>query len=72
MEPQVFDIAANSSGRASEGRGVLAAYIHGTEGSPSVIVMACDPRHEQTRTINELAPAAMAHAKAQVCESAAS
>ena len=72
MEPQVFEIVVNNSGRAEEGQGVLAAYIPGTEGSQSIIVMACDPRHEHTKTINELAPAAMAYVKSRVCETAAS
>ena len=69
MDPRTFEITVDSRDTASSGFGVLAAYVPGTDRSPPVSVLACDPRHEPGRTIDELAPAAMAYVRAQVHES---
>lgn len=71
MEPKTFELTVDSEGRASAGYGVLATYIPATDQSPPVSVLACDPRHEPGKTIDELAPAAMAYVRAQVGDASA-
>ena len=68
MEPQTFEIGFDNSGQASAGFGVLAAYVPATDTNPPLTVLASDPRHEPDRSINELAPAAMAYVRANVSE----
>lgn len=66
MEPRTFELAVDAAGRAGPGFGVLAVYVPAHDYGPPVSVLACDPRHEPGKTINELAPAAMAYVRAQV------
>ncbi|MDP1909013.1 MAG: HDOD domain-containing protein, partial [Hyphomicrobium sp.] len=68
MEPRTFEIAVDSAGHAGAGHGLLAVYVPGTNRSPPVSVLACDPRHDADRPISELAPAAMGHVRTKVGE----
>lgn len=66
MEPKTFELEVDADGHVSAGFGVLAAYIPASDYGPPVSVLACDPRHDPGRTINELAPAAMAYVQARI------
>jgi len=59
MEPRTFEIAVHPDGTAAPGQGVLAAFVPPADNWPPVIIMACDPRHDPGRTIQELAPGAI-------------
>lgn len=68
MEPRTFELTIDNDGNAGEGRGILAAYVPGSEHSPPVSLLACDPRHEPGKSINEMAPAVMAYMQARIKE----
>ncbi|MBK7766113.1 MAG: HDOD domain-containing protein [Sulfuritalea sp.] len=68
MEPRTFELTVDSDGNASAGQGVLAAYVPASDHSPPVSLLACDPRHEPGKSINELAPAVMAYMRARIDE----
>jgi HD-like signal output (HDOD) protein len=59
MEPKTYQISVTADGEASTGQGVIAAYIPETTDGPAVFALACDPRYDPGRPINELAPAAL-------------
>ncbi len=71
MEPRTFELAIASDGQASAGYGLLAAYIPASDYGPPVSVLACDPRHEPGKPINDLAPPAMAYVRAQIDDDSA-
>lgn len=60
MNPQTFQIAVDTADQAGPGLGVLAAFVPATGEQPAVVAMGCDPRHDPGRTIQALAPAAIA------------
>ena len=66
MEPRTFELTVDSDGNASEGDGVLAAYVPASDHSPPVSLLACDPRREPGKSINELAPAVMAYMRTRI------
>lgn len=68
MEPRAFEIAIDDAGHAKDGYGVLAVYIPANDYGPPLSVLAIDPRHEPGRTIDALAPAAMAHVRERVSD----
>ena len=68
MEPRTFELAIDNDGHATAGYGVLAAYIPASDYGPPVCVLACDPRHEPSKPITELAPATMAYVRTQIGE----
>ena len=59
-------MTVDSDGNASEGCGILAAYVPASDHSPAVSLLACDPQHEPGKSINELAPAVMAYMRARI------
>ncbi len=57
--PQTIELAVAADGVTGPGLGIVAAFVPATAGEPPVVALACDPRHEPGRTIQELAPHAM-------------
>ena len=68
MEPRTFELSVDGDGNAGAGHGLLAAYVPASDHSPPVSLLACDPRHEPGKSINELAPAMMAYLQARIDE----
>ena len=60
MDPQALELTVAANGHTAPGRGVLAVFVPGAENESAVVVMACDPRHDPGRKIDELAPAILA------------
>jgi HD-like signal output (HDOD) protein len=64
MEPRTFELCIDSAGVAGPGKGVLCAFVPPSEDemhATPVVAIACDPRHDPGRPINELAPAVLAY-----------
>jgi hypothetical protein len=59
MEPKTYQLNVSADGVVSVGQGVIAAFVPETRDGPAVFALACDPRFDPGRPINELAPAAM-------------
>lgn len=70
MNPQTFEFAVGDDGIACSGHGVLAAFVPATNGQPAVVALACDPRHDPGRPIQELAPAAIMRIDGRLGEAA--
>lgn len=66
MEPITFELSVDIKGMAGPGRGVLAAYVPGTDTVRPVVLLACDPRHDPGKPIDELTPAAIAFIQQQI------
>lgn len=66
MEPRTFELSVDVHGNARDGSGILAAYVPASDHSPPVSLMACDPRQEPGKSIDDLAPAVMAHMRARI------
>lgn len=71
MEPRTFEIAVDATGAASNGLGVLAAFVPATEGHGALVAMGCDPRHDPGHTIQELAPAVIDYLATELGEGVA-
>lgn len=56
LNPQTFELAVAADGVTGPGRGVVASFVPATGGESAVVALACDPRHDPGRTIQELAP----------------
>lgn len=59
QNPRTFELTVAADGSISPGLGVLAAYVPTTAHTPPLVALACDPRHDPGRTIQELAPFAI-------------
>ena len=59
--PQTFELDIDANGIAGPGLGVLAAYVPASDDGLTVVLVACDPRHDPGRPISELAPAVLAY-----------
>lgn len=57
--PQTIELAVAADGVTGPGLGIVASFVPATAGEPPVVALACDPRHDPGRTIQELAPHAM-------------
>ena len=71
MEPTTFEFNVGAQGDVNPGNGVLAAYVPGTGNMPAVVVLACNPRNDPGKPIDDLAPAAMAYIKQQIAKTKA-
>ncbi len=56
LNPQTIELAVAADGVAGPGLGIVASFVPATGGEPPVVALACDPRHDPGRTIQELAP----------------
>ena len=54
LNPQTMELAVAANGNVVPGHGVVLAFMPATGSEPSVVVMACDPRHDPGRPIKEL------------------
>ncbi|MBS3935803.1 MAG: HDOD domain-containing protein [Sulfuritalea sp.] len=54
--PQTIELAVAANGETGPGSGVVVSYVPATGGEPAVVALACDPRHDPGRTIQQLAP----------------
>jgi len=68
MNPQTFELAVAENGVAGPGRGLVASFVPATGGEPQVVALACDPRHDPGRTVQELAPHAIAWLRAELAD----
>lgn len=59
LNPQTFELAVAANGATGPGLGLVASFVPATGGEPPVVALACDPRHDPGRTIQELAPHAI-------------
>lgn len=59
QDPRTFELTVAADGAISPGLGVLAAFVPGTAQTPPLVALACDPRHDPGRTIQELSPFAI-------------
>ncbi|MFN6961439.1 MAG: HDOD domain-containing protein, partial [Rhodocyclaceae bacterium] len=59
QNPRTFELTVTADGTAAPGLGVLAAFVPGTAQTPPLVALACDPRHDPGRTIQELSPFAI-------------
>lgn len=59
LNPQTFELAVAADGATGPGPGLVASFVPATGGEPPVVALACDPRHDPGRTIQELAPHAI-------------
>lgn len=66
MNPKTYQLSVTPGLPAIPGEGVIAAFVPETDHGPAAIAVACDPRHDPGRPINELAPAAMAYIHAEL------
>lgn len=57
--PQTIELAVAADGVTGPGLGIVASFVPATDGEPPVVALACDPRHDPGRTIQELAPYAI-------------
>ena len=57
--PQTIELAVAADGVTGPGPGIVASFVPATAGEPPVVALACDPRHDPGRTIQELAPYAI-------------
>jgi HD-like signal output (HDOD) protein len=69
-QPRTFELAVGPEGAAAPGLGLVAAFVPATPATPAVIALACDPRHDPGRTIQELAPGAIGWLRAELGEAA--
>lgn len=68
--PRTFELAVSVEGAASTGQGIVAAFVPATTTTPAVVALANDPRHPPGRTIQELAPSAIAWLQNELGEAA--
>ncbi len=64
--PQTIELAVAADGMTGPGAGIVASFVPATRGEPAVIALACDPRHDPGRTIQELAPHAIGWLRARL------
>lgn len=72
MNPQTFELAVAADGATGPGLGIVASFVPATDGEPAVVALACDPRHDPGRTIQELAPFAIDWIRTQLDEAVGS
>lgn len=68
LNPKTFELAVAADGVTGPGRGLVASFVPATGGEPPVVALACDPRHDPGRTVQELAPHAIAWIRAELDE----
>lgn len=66
LNPQTFELAVAADGVTGPGPGLVASFVPATGGEPPVVALACDPRHDPGRTVQELAPHAIAWLRAEL------
>lgn len=66
LNPQTIELAVAADGVAGPGLGIVASFVPATGGEPAVVALACDPRHDPGRTIQELAPHAIDWIRAEL------
>lgn len=71
MNPQTFELSVGENGVTGPGRGLVASFVPATGGEPPVVALACDPRHDPGRTVQELAPHAIAWLRAELADAVA-
>jgi HD-like signal output (HDOD) protein len=55
MDPKTYQLEVDAFGIARSGSGVLAAYVPLTADGPAVIAIACDPRHDPGKSVQDIA-----------------
>ncbi|MFN3884104.1 MAG: HDOD domain-containing protein [Rhodocyclaceae bacterium] len=58
-DPRTYELTVAADGTTAPGSGVLAAFVPATAQTPPLVALACDPRHDPGRTIQELSPFAI-------------
>lgn len=71
QNPQTLELAVAANGGVVPGYGVVLAFVPATGSEPSVVVMACDPRHDPGRPIQELAPAVISWLRGELDQAVA-
>ena len=66
QNPQTIELAVAADGVAGPGFGIVASFVPASGGEPPVVALACDPRHDPGRTIQELAPHAIDWIRAEL------
>jgi len=66
LNPRTFELAVAADGVAGPGVGIVASFVPATGGEPPVVALACDPRHDPGRTIQELASHAIDWIRAEL------
>ena len=66
LNPQTIELTVAADGVAGPGLGIVASFVPATGGEPPVVALACDPRHDPGRTIQELAPFAIDWIRAEL------
>lgn len=69
--PRTFELTVAADGATGPGQGVLAAFVPATAHTPPLVALACDPRHDPGRTIEELAPHAIAWLRGELMDAVA-
>lgn len=71
LNPRTIELAVAENGKAAPGYGVVVSFVPATGSEPAVVVMACDPRHDPGRPIQELAPGVIGWVRANLNQSGA-
>ncbi|WP_172600099.1 HDOD domain-containing protein [Sulfuricystis multivorans] len=66
LNPRTFELAVAANGVVGPGQGLVAAFVPATVNTPAVVALACDPRHDPGRPIEELAPHAIGWLRAEL------
>jgi len=67
-KPRTFELTVGLDGAVHPGLGIVAAFVPATASTPAVVTLACDPRHDPGRTIQELAPCVIGWLAAELGE----
>lgn len=68
VNPRTFELAVAADGVTGPGQGIVASFVPATTDTPAVVALACDPRFDPGRTIQELAPFAIDWLRAELDE----